>query len=241
MKKYFAVIVIMCSVILLFEGCRTNPPEEERQAAEKAFKDAALGKDCDKENYMAAEELLNKAREEVNNKKFDKAKELFVAAKEKSDEIVKYYRSHPDDCMPKKDDGKAKSKVGKGGGSENAEEVPLFSKDPNWQFPVIHFEFNDYNVKSEDAPKIKQVAEWMQNFKEVSIRIEGHADERGSVDFNMSLGEKRAQEVQNQLIQQGIDKNRIKIISYGEEKPLDTGHTEEAWFQNRRAEFKRTN
>jgi peptidoglycan-associated lipoprotein len=81
----------------------------------------------------------------------------------------------------------------------------------------------------------------MKNFPERVVRIEGHADERGSIDYNMSLGEKRADEVKKRLLQAGIDSKRVKIVSYGEERPVDPGSNESAWFKNRRAEFKRVN
>ena len=114
-------------------------------------------------------------------------------------------------------------------------------KNPEMDFQVVHFEYNEYAVLAEDLPKIELMAQWMINFPERVVRIEGHADERGSVDYNLSLGEKRAMEVKNKLIQAGIDSARIKIVSYGEERPIDPASNEEAWFKNRRAEFKREN
>ncbi len=238
--RSLSIVLIITLIALAVTGCRPKPPEEERMLAEKAFKDAALGKDCDRENYLAAEELLNQAREEVNKKNYDKAKELFNTVKQKSEAVLEYYRAHPDECMPKKEEkkGDASADAAKNGA---VDEKDLSVTDPNWKFPVIHFDYNDYSIKSDDMPKVTQLSQWMQNFKEVSVMIEGHADERGSIDYNMSLGEKRAQEVLNELIRLGIDKNRLKIISYGEEKPAANGHDEAAWSENRRAEFRRLN
>jgi peptidoglycan-associated lipoprotein len=232
MKRVLVLLMISVLAGLIFSGC-AKPPKAERELAEKAFRDASIGKDCDKENYLAAEELLNKAREEVNKKNYDKAKELFKSVKEKSDAILKYYQDNPDKCLPKKKEAK-KTK-------DNIEEIEDPAKDPDLEFPVIHFEFNEYTIRSEDLNKVDLVARWLNNFPEKVVRIEGHADERGSIDYNMSLGEKRADEVKNKLIQSGIDSKRIKIVSYGEERPLDPASNESAWFQNRRAEFKRVN
>ena len=114
-------------------------------------------------------------------------------------------------------------------------------KNPEMEFQVVHFEYNEYAILAEDLPKVELMAQWMVNFPERVVRIEGHADERGSNDYNLSLGEKRAMEVKNKLIQAGIDSERIKIVSYGEERPVDPASNEEAWFKNRRAEFKREN
>jgi len=70
------------------------------------------------------------------------------------------------------------------------------------------------------------------------IKIEGHCDERGTVEYNLSLGEKRAKATMDYLVGLGIDPGRISIISYGKERPADQGHTEAAWSKNRRCEFR---
>ncbi|HRZ80194.1 MAG TPA: OmpA family protein [bacterium] len=233
MKRNLVLLIIAGIMLGVFSGC-AKPPKAERELAEKAFKDASIGKDCDKENYLAAEELLNKAREEVNKKNYAKAKELFAAVKKKSDEIVKYYQSHPDECLPKKKEVKKEKK-------EDIEEVEDPAKDPDAEFQSVHFDYNEYSIRSEDMPKVELVSRWMGNFSEKVIRVEGHADERGSIDYNMSLGEKRASEVKDKLIQLGIDSKRIKIVSYGEEKPANPASNESAWYENRRAEFKKVN
>ena len=232
MKKSILIVFLFAFIVTLFSACSMDPPEQERLLAEKAFRSAGIGKDCDKENYLAAEALLKQAREAVSNKEYEQAKELFLAVKKKSDAIVEYYRSHPDECMPRKvvkDDVAVE------------EEVQDPSEDPNMEMPVIHFVFNESTIRAEDEELVDRVGRWLNNFEEISLQIEGHADERGSIDYNMSLGEKRAREVQNRLIQMGVSRDRLRIISYGEERPVNTGHTESAWDENRRAEFTRLN
>jgi len=238
MRKKSVFIFLILILAVLFTGC-AKPPDKERILAEKAFKNAMIGKDCDKEDYLAAEELLNQAREAINKKDYKKAKLLFLTAKKKSDAIVKYYRTHPDECSPKKEVVKKEEETPKETFQE--ENIEGTTKDPEMEFPIIHFEFNKYEITQEDMPLVEKMAEWLQNFPDISIRIEGNADERGSEDYNMSLGEKRAREVRDKLVELGIDKNRLKIISYGEEKPLNTAHNEKAWYENRRAEFKKIN
>ncbi len=237
MKRLFLIFMITVGAVLLLSSCSPEPPEQERLLAEKAFRDAGIGKDCDKEDYLAAEALLKKAREEINKKNYDKAKELFLAVKKKSDAIMKYYRTHPDECMPKKSDADDT----KGADDDVAEEVEDPASNPNMELPIIHFEFNEYTIRPEDEQLVERVARWMNNFEEVSLQIEGHADERGSVDYNMSLGEKRAREVMNKLVQLGVARDRLRIISYGEERPINPGHNEDAWYENRRVEFTRLN
>jgi peptidoglycan-associated lipoprotein len=236
MKFKSVVTLLIFALLMPIIGCKQKAPDAERKLAEKAFRDAAVGKDCDKENYLAAEELLNRARELVNKKKYKEAKEIFISVTKKSKAVTEYFRTHPDECAPKKPEPEVKEE------EEVVEEtVQDPAEDPEMELPVIHFEFNEYTILSEDMEKLELTARWMQNFEEASIRVEGHADERGSIDYNMSLGEKRAREVRKQLILQGVDKARIKIISYGEERPVDEGHNEDAWKENRRAEMKRVN
>jgi peptidoglycan-associated lipoprotein len=81
------------------------------------------------------------------------------------------------------------------------------------------------------------LAEGLKASKNAVVQIEGHCDERGTVEYNLALGERRAQSVKNFLSQLGVESSRLSTISYGEEKPVVQGHTEDAWLKNRRAEF----
>ncbi len=99
----------------------------------------------------------------------------------------------------------------------------------------IYFDFDRYEVRPEDAPILKENAALLKKYPNVKIQIEGHCDERGTIEYNLALGERRANSTKNYLVSLGISPERVSIISYGEEKPLDPGHNEEAWAKNRRA------
>ena len=102
---------------------------------------------------------------------------------------------------------------------------------------MIFFDFDRSDLR-EDARQTLQVkAEALRQFPDVRIRIEGHADERGTVEYNLALGERRADAARAYLIDLGIDSDRMTTISYGEERPAVTGSNEAAWSQNRRDEF----
>ncbi|WP_027716025.1 peptidoglycan-associated lipoprotein Pal [Desulfuromonas sp. TF] len=101
----------------------------------------------------------------------------------------------------------------------------------------IFFDFDQYVLTSQARDILAGNAAYLKANPEVSVRIEGHCDERGSDEYNLALGERRAQSAQKYLISLGIDSSRLDVISYGEEKPLDPGNNEEAWAKNRRAEF----
>jgi peptidoglycan-associated lipoprotein len=101
----------------------------------------------------------------------------------------------------------------------------------------IHFEFDKYNLSSQATRILGENAETLMRQHGVRILIEGHCDDRGTDEYNLALGEKRALAARDFLVRFGIDKSRISVISYGEERPLDPEHSEEAWAKNRRAHF----
>jgi len=99
----------------------------------------------------------------------------------------------------------------------------------------IHFDFDKYDIRPEDAEILKGNAALLMKYAKAKIQIEGHCDERGTVEYNLALGERRANNAKKYLISLGIPNDRISTISYGKERPLDPGHNEEAWAKNRRA------
>ena len=101
----------------------------------------------------------------------------------------------------------------------------------------INFDFDKYDIRPKDAENLKENAALLSKYPKVKIQIEGHCDERGTNEYNLALGERRANAAKKYLVSVGIATDRISIISYGEEKPLDPGHNEEAWAKNRRDHF----
>jgi len=105
------------------------------------------------------------------------------------------------------------------------------------QIADIHFDYDKYNLKPEAQEILKKGAPAYLNYRDYKLVVEGHCDERGTAEYNQALGEKRATEAAKYLSDLGIEKERIKTISYGKEMPLDKGHDEAAWAKNRRAHF----
>jgi peptidoglycan-associated lipoprotein len=100
---------------------------------------------------------------------------------------------------------------------------------------VIYFDTDQYNVDSADAAALQTQAAYLSQYPQISITIEGHADERGTREYNLALGERRANAAKNYLVGLGIAASRISVISYGKERPVALGSNEAAWAQNRRA------
>ena len=102
---------------------------------------------------------------------------------------------------------------------------------------MIHFDLDKANVRPDDAGTLDQKVGILQANPNLRIRVHGHCDERGSDEYNLALGNRRAQAAKQYLVSHGIDANRIETQSWGEERPLVDGHDESAWSQNRRDEF----
>jgi peptidoglycan-associated lipoprotein len=101
----------------------------------------------------------------------------------------------------------------------------------------VYFDFDKYDIRAEDAKTLDANAAWLKSNGDNLVLIEGHCDERGTNEYNLALGERRAKATMNYLVSQGIQANRITIISYGEERPVCTEKTEACWAKNRRAAF----
>lgn len=100
---------------------------------------------------------------------------------------------------------------------------------------TIYFDTDQYNIDAQDEMALRRQAEWLRQYPDKRATIEGHADERGTRDYNLGLGERRANSAKNYLVSLGVDSNRLTTVSYGKERPVALGSNESAWAQNRRA------
>lgn len=143
----------------------------------------------------------------------------------------------PKDLPPPPDGSASASGAGGTGGYGPGQIVPGSQQDfvANISADRIFFGFDQYNIDAEDAATLQSQAAWLRRYPAVRILVEGHADERGTRDYNLALGERRANAAKNYLASLGIDPARIETISYGKERPAALGSNEESWAQNRRA------
>ena len=103
---------------------------------------------------------------------------------------------------------------------------------------TIYFNYDKSELQPASVEVLKKIGEWLTKNPDKKIRIEGHCDERGTAEYNIALGERRALSAKNYLSTMGISSQNITTLSFGEEKPADPAHNEDAWAKNRRAEFK---
>ena len=116
-----------------------------------------------------------------------------------------------------------------------AENIPVAAEGS--VIPDIHFDYDRYSIGAEARDILTQAAEWFKANPAASVKIEGHCDERGTAEYNMALGQHRAEAARSYLRSLGVEDSRMSTISYGKELPLDPGHNEAAWAKNRRAHF----
>ena len=101
----------------------------------------------------------------------------------------------------------------------------------------IHFEYDQATLTDEARAILDRHGAWLKGHPGAKVMIEGHCDERGTVEYNLALGEQRARAVHDYLKSLGVSEDRLRIVSFGKEKPIDMGHDESAWARNRRAHF----
>lgn len=105
------------------------------------------------------------------------------------------------------------------------------------QLQDIHFDFDKYNIRPQDRSILKKNYEVLAGESRAEVLIEGNCDERGTVEYNLALGQRRANAARDYLVSLGMDADQLSTISYGEERPLDPRHNEDAWAKNRRCHF----
>ncbi len=120
---------------------------------------------------------------------------------------------------------------------EEAEPEERALRAARFEGESIYFDFDKSFIKPEYRSVLEEKAQFLKDYPDIRVRIEGNCDERGTNEYNLALGERRSNSAKGFLTSLGVSADRIEMISYGEERPLFTGHNEEAWSQNRRDDF----
>jgi peptidoglycan-associated lipoprotein len=207
-KSLSVMILILCCLALILTGCPKKTVMKEEPSVTKAGEAAAAAA------AAAAAERERVAKQEAEQRTL-REKELKVReeAAKKSEAEKEFEKSLVAKKYP---------------GIEGEVLESKLLKD-------ITFDFDKYDIRPQESSILKGNAALLAKYPNMKIQIEGHCDERGTIEYNLALGERRANSCKNYLISLGISKDRISTISYGKERPMDPGHTEEAWTKNRRA------
>ena len=257
--KRFIQRSLSVMVLAALAACAKSP-QDEIGAAEKALRTARdLGaRECAPEQFKSAEEMMAKTYKLDSEKEFDRAKEAAitteqlarVAKGETEARVAKGCKAGAASAATGATDALAGGDGARIGGaglsqSDVAKEVQATKTGEGSLgegtlvkgLKPVHFGYDEATLSTEELDLVSKNAEWLKDRPTVKIQVEGHTDERGTAEYNLALGERRAKTVKEALKRFGVEEARITTISYGEETPADPGHTEEAWKQNRRAEF----
>ncbi len=222
MKKGFVSYGLMFLVLLvavsLTTGCAKKATMKEGAAVSQGQKAASQS---DAALAAASEQAAAKERERALREQEMREKAEREAAERAAREAAAREAAQRDAAEKAKMEAKAKT-------------TAILNE---LQIGDIRFDFDKYNLKPDAQAILKNAAPAYLKYSTYKLVVEGHCDERGTVEYNLVLGEKRANEAAKFLVDLGIGKDRIKTISYGKEMPLDPGHSEEAWAKNRRAHF----
>ena len=219
-KYLLAIMFIVFSVSVFINSCAPKKPKVDQAAIMR-------------EQERAAEETRLKAEEE-ERRKFDEA--MKVEQERRAAEEARL-KAEEDARLKAEEEKRVEEERLK----EEGEITPQVAREAETkavpQLGDIHFDFDKSDIRADSREILQKNADWLQNNPDIKIQIEGHCDERGTAEYNLALGERRAMSTKKYLISLGISADRIYTISYGEELPIDPNHSEDAWSKNRRAHF----
>jgi len=155
-------------------------------------------------------------------------------ALQEAEPVISKVETAPVEVAPKEEVKKAVEDTGM---KEKQLWEQLLAQAASFKNKDINFAFDRYDLNADARQKLERLADWLLSHSEFEVTIEGHCDERGTTEYNLALGERRADAAKAYLVNLGVDANRISTISYGEELPLDPRSNEEAWAKNRRDHF----
>ncbi len=214
---------------LLLLACG-GPPTQQLEEAEGALNDAILARKCAPEAYKAAVRMYEKAQKQSDEGNYEDAEDSARAARKLAEKARNKALLRKADCLKPKDDPTDVSDF-------IDPSAPVDQNSDPGGLVTVHFQYNAYDLTPDARQKMAANARWLNKNPDAKVTVEGHCDSRGSTEYNLALGEKRALVVRKYLVSLGVDGSRLAIISYGEESPMEYGETDRAWTKNRRAEF----
>ena len=227
------LVLLVFAVVMA--GC-PKPPNQALDDAEEAVKQARSKSECAEDKFRAAERLLEEAKQLTKEKKYDEAERKAKAAAKLAKQAKAKAEANWEDCQKRL---AAQKKNVEKAGEEPKESQSAESQEPkrNLELETVYFGYDTADLSDSARQTLQKNLRWMKEHPNRDVVLEGHTDSRGSVGYNLSLGERRARSVKQYLIQLGIDGERLDVLSYGEEKPAAYGDSVSAYRKNRRVEF----
>ena len=222
----------VATALLLMVGCGGRPTAVLKNA-ENALSGAALAKKCAPEEYAAASQMYAKAQKLADEEKYDEAEQAGLAAEKLAKTAVEKAESRREECERPKTETVSTEKFVEDGAIEEPEEETAGTLE------TVYFGYNASSLNAEAKARMERNAALLRKAKAEQITIiEGHCDSRGSTEYNLALGEKRALAAKQYLVELGVDDSTLSIMSYGEERLDDYEDSEAAHSRNRRVEFR---
>jgi peptidoglycan-associated lipoprotein len=237
--RYASYIVPATALVVIGAGLACKPPktqeqiQQETQAAfnegVQAFKD---GKARDTNPYVNDKENPHKAKAWFDG--WDKAK----ADKAEADRKAAEDKAAADRKVPEDEARRKSEAAAEAARKAESEKLAAYRRAAEAALKDINFALDKSAIRDTDKPKLQAVADFLKGFPQAKVQIEGHCDERGTTEYNLALGERRAYAAKSYLAGLGVAEGRLATITYGKERPKVQGKDEESWLVNRRCEFK---
>ncbi len=230
--------------LILLAGC-AQPPLKEIADAKAALESAKIAgaQTYAPQEYSSAKGYIGKAEAYVGTRQYKDAKVDALTGKQLADTARQIALDKSAAGAVSGSTGGQAAPSGSSLGAVGIQESSIIGKGSLGQgiliqqLKMIHFAFDDYSLSNEAQQILMENAQWLTAHPAVEIQIQGNCDERGSEEYNLALGEKRAQAARDYLVQLGVKQGRMSVISFGKEQPLNPAHNEKAWAENRRDEF----
>lgn len=235
MLQPFTRVVVIIGLVAPFAGCATPTADLELNAARQAL-DAARAQraaDCAKETFQAAETAIAEAARLADTGEVEAAQQKANEAKALADQAS---AASPPGCdQPKVAETPTAPPPPP---AANTDANAMRSLEDVVKAGTVYFDYNESTIRADSKTFLTEVAQVMMSQNARRLEIEGHCDVRGSTEYNLHLGERRARSVMKYLVTQGVTPDQLTVISYGEERPVDLGRSEIAHQKNRRAELR---
>lgn len=221
-------------------GCK-SVPQAELDDAESALLAAADKRECAEEQYRAAERLLAEAQAHVEEGDYAAAERKAIAARRLAEEAREYAELNWEDCQRRIAEAARAAEAAQAVQQESSRatterEQPREAAATR-NLEVVYFPYNSSEMSRASLDALESNLAWLRENPSARIRLEGHTDERGTPEYNLALGQRRANYVRNYLVQRGVDRDRLEILSYGQEILVSRGQSEADHARNRRVEF----
>jgi peptidoglycan-associated lipoprotein len=230
-NAFFKGIVVLSLPIMLISGCGKDQVKPDAGIAP----DTAVSASSAKQSSAAAD-LAAAERAALDKAAAEKAAAERAAAERAAAEKATAERAAAEKAMAEKAAAE-RAAADKAAADKAAAAEQAATESAKTALQTVHFDFDSYVLRQADRDILYSNAEYLLKKYKGKVKLEGHCDERGSDEYNLALGENRAKAALNYLLTLGVPAEQLSIVSYGKEKPLDNGHTEEAWAKNRRVEF----